>query len=733
MEAIKDRSNAIASARSLLEQGSYGDVLATLEAGFASASFYYQQAHNCLSAGSAHIQVAFQIDKHEVTLSWSRDLVEQERGVLQALQEARSAEDLIGALYYSFEARGSLEESAHDIRVRRKYYTQRGSSLRGASVGIIHNSLGSLYAISDVDSGLTNLRYEGPGERRVASIGGAVWLDGDRLSSSEIIVTCDPAMREIPQVLERMMICDQHSGVRRFAVSRNSLLSWLMTHQHAALATALGHDFSASIRMVAGKSYTFVEWPDIGTLQPSSVKRIAALVGRGGVGSDGIGELLADLDRFYRTAPDYENMNPLHVNMPLVCYESAALMERYLAVANAILSRSDELPTEISSLLKLSEDRGGSYEAVSRAICFLERALKVLSLSADDSSLSVTMLRRILNCEALTSALKRKIVKSGVRIRPFELDSTSPNGGISASWELDIEDFLVSEYVSRLQSELEDRGLSFSPLGIVASEGMNHDSANTSVRSTIISDVRPDGARGVSVMVHMDAFLLASDEERSDALIAALQEYEQRRERERSDPTGTGGSYSLRGILHSKSRRLSEAFPDLDRAEKARQLMQYAFEQYGYVDLKAILDVHDASPDTVDLGWYVTVAREVAGRMVFNIPSLAAQPQVRCEDSDVLRSSYISMRDALFAHIEDKDFAEQMLELVKALYQRDKIVRFWDLAMGPEGRPEAVEKFNQTLLESLRDLSGNVEANESWFEFSGTGATIHGGSKKCSV
>lgn len=715
---IERYSNGIDSARTLLEGGCFGEARAILDSALQSSGLQrsrYRSSFHRLTGSAVHTQTSLEIDRHEIVLLRARSRMEQLKVLLKGLQEAKSAEDVVGALFDSSGGSGTFEESHPDTFARRKDHTLYKSNPRLPSIGIIDNPLGSLYSVGDGDSALTNLRYDGPGERRTPTAGVALWLDGDRLSSSEIVMSHDIDLRKTPQALHDMVILDERSGGRRFALSPDSLLSWLITKHHAAVTRALGHDIPTSMRMVAGVQYTFVDWPDSGTLQPKSIRSIAEILREYGIQSAEISSVLVQFDSFYRAAPDYETKNPLHAHMPLACIESPALMERYLAVASTIRHHSNELSTGISTLLKLSENRGEDSSTVLRAIRFMEAAFKFLLVPAQDSNHTLRILRQILNSEEFLKSLRSAIVREKHPELFSATSETTSYPATSSRWETALEHFFLSAYAGHLQSKLSDAGVFVFTLRVTASDGPNQCSAE--LGSTFITDVRREHLCNVNVSVDVDRFLGTSEEERYSAFLGTLQEYGLVRQKDKSNsfinvkPTGRQSP-----MYDGDNKFLSGITPE-DPSQKVAQLIKHAFERHGYVDLEAVLNSYDAPVEALNVEFYVTVAREIAGRLVTNIPPKFAESQ-SCSGGAVLpQPSYVLMREALFANIEDEDFGDQMQELVRTLYERDKIVRFWDLAIGPESNPAAAAKFNQALLESLASIAGNIDANIHWFEF----------------
>jgi hypothetical protein len=636
--------------------------------------------------------------------------------LLKALQEAKSAEDVVGALFDGPGGSGTFEESEPDTFSRRRDHAQYKTNPRVPSIGIIDNPLGSLYAVGDGDSAHTNLRYDGPGERRTPRMGGALWLDGDRLSSSEIVMSYDVEMRKTPQPLCDMVILDEQSGLRRFALSPDSLIWWLITKHHSTVVTALGHDIPTSMRTVAGVQHTFVDWPDSGTLQPKSIRSMVALLREYGIASEEIFAVLEQFDRFYRAAPEYVTMNPLHVHMPFACIKSPVLMERYLAVAGTIRHHSNELPIGISTLLKLSDDRREDHTTVVRAVGFIESALDILSVSAQDSNDTATMLRQILNSEQLVCALKRAIVWGEYSELYSETNDRASRVTISSPWGSALERFFFSACARQLGSRLRDAELFVFDLRITASDGTNESSADSQPCSRFITDVQRGGLHSVRITVDRDAFLRASDEERYCVFRDALQEHGRILKGDPSESLSAIKPGARGSPKYAEANGVPSSAGLEEPLKRAVRLIQDAFDRDGYVDLEAVLDLYDGGPEALNVELYVTVAREVAGRLVMNIPPGFRELQSCPEDAVLPQPSYALMREALFAKIEDEDFGDQMQDLVRALFEKDKVVRFWDLAIGPERNSAAATKFNQALLESLANLSGNIEANKCFNE-----------------
>jgi hypothetical protein len=489
----KAHSKSIDMARTLLEEGENREGFATLDRAvqdvleFRSAIQTKRQF-----ASSESARLSFEIDKHELLLSRTRDEIQQGKVVLRLLQEAKNAEDIIGALFHGLWPGGTFGESQRDMFNRRWYHAQYQSGSQKPSISIIENPFGSFYALGDGDSGLTNQRYEGPGESRTPTVRETMWLHGDRLSAVEIVMSHDAKMQKIPQSICDMVILDQVSGSRRFAVRPPSSLEWLITKRTSAVEAALGHQIPISTRMVGDVPYTFVEWPNSGTLQPESIRKILKLSEEFAIDS---WKLLTKFDRFYRAAPHYEKINPLHVHMPRVCIKDPKLMEEYLGAASAISDQAQDLPKALASLLRISENRGETSVEVRCAVCFITHALALFSSHAEEGNRTAIILRLMLNSEEFLCSLKEAIASESFYFRTFE------------AWEKKLTSFFLEEYAGCLETKLHEAGVFDGILVVkaaeVACQGSGEDGA------TFITAVQQEPPTRVTVSVDIDRFLRA--------------------------------------------------------------------------------------------------------------------------------------------------------------------------------------------------------------------------------
>jgi hypothetical protein len=732
---IRKHSDTVQRARDLVQEGDLVGALSilneNLERGNDRDALGRQPLSLRFHGAVTHSHVNSEIAIHEAILSNFHKQIEKAGTRLNQLQRVTTVEDCIELFFAQPRGYGTFQESEADVLTRRADETNPALNQHGPSIEIIENPFGSLYAVADRGNAITNLRYEGPGERQTPSIGLDRWLDGDRLTASEIVRSYDAAMATTAQPLHQVVIHDQNSGVRRFALPPHGIVSWLIMNRRADIEESLDHPLTASKRVVADQEHLFVDWPESGTLQPENIRKVTALLQEHGVDSDDITTIIAQLDRFYRTAPDYETRYPLHATMPDTCIKDPGLMERYLSVAERIAEQGETLPPELSVILQsLHKIKWDKPLRVARGIELLGGMLDLLTTSTKLET-AADSVRQILSSPKLIMTLQRAIEGELDRPELFpQVEGSDEQAAVSPPWTQRFKAFVNAETEKEREIEAHRaRALAWlnrPPSPPHVEEHIEspqetsdiHRPVSHSVRAPseltyppeYASELRRDGKfdpefaqeilrkclRNVvekEGVIDPDDFNFTPPEDEHD-----LKEHQE-------------ATRILKELLATEFNQFGIGAKPVDPYHEATRRIQDTFNRTGYIDLQQLLASYDGSIKNQNVELHLAIAKEIAGRLITNIPPLSSTTQVNSDEATLSTPSYSLIREELFARINDEDFPQQVQELVNSLYERDKVVRFWDLAMGAGNDPVVATKYNDALLRSLVAIPDNHRAN----------------------
>lgn len=740
-QSIRRHASEVQSARELVQSGDLAGALSLLNELLESSSDKKDAIGRYplslrFNGVVTHSHVSSEIAIHEALLDNAHKRVEGARTRLQQYREAATTEDVVGILFAQPRGGGTFQESWPDVLSRRAEELNPALNQHGVSLQIIENPFGSLYAVADKGNAITNLRYEGPGERQSPGIGLDRWLDGDRLTKSEIVRSFDHAKDSPAQTLDGMVIYDLDSGMRRFAMTPRNILSWLITNRRSDMEESLGHPLPATMRTVAGEEYLFVDWSRSGTLQPENIRKITALLREHAVHSVDSNAVLSQLDRMYRAAPDYETQYPLHASMPNVCTTNPDLMERYLTVATTIAERGTTLPPELPVILKSLESMRFNTR-VERGIELLSEMLNILTISDETEGSALYSVRQLFGSPELCRTLQRVIEGEidSPELFPSE-SSRDEQAGISPPWsqrfkafvdaetsrkrakEEYIAAFLAGKKKEQSTAELEDLIVSPPNNPKVLDDnaaGRATDPSEFLFPPEYASDLRRDGKFDPDFAREVLRRCLRNVVEREGKIDPEDWGFTPPEEGDRSEHEEAKSI--LTDLLAGEFNQFLPGATPADPYQEATQKIQAEFRSWGHVDLQRVLGSYDGSIEEQNVGLHLAIAREIAGRMVSNIPPQSATSYSNVEEAVLLKPSYELIREDLFARVYDDNFPQQMEELVASLYQRDKVVRFWDLAVAAENDPAAAAKFNEVLLQALLTIPENPQANSLYDYF----------------